>query len=57
MKKAYGTDLPNAVMELGNQVKAVHFTNGWIEFETNEDNDKACECVLNGRINGVLGLI
>ena len=41
VRKAYMTDLLNAVIESGEQVKAIHFNNGWIEFDTNEDYENA----------------
>lgn len=41
VRKAYMTDLLNAIIESGKNVKAVHFNNGWIEFDTNEDYEKA----------------
>ena len=37
------TDLLNAIIESGREVKAVHFCNGWIEFDTNEDYENAIE--------------
>jgi len=43
VKKAYMTDLLNAIIESGREVKAVHFNNGWIEFDTNEDYEKVIE--------------
>lgn len=43
VRKAYMTDLLNAIIESGRNVKAVHFKNGWIEFDTNEDYEKAIE--------------
>jgi choline kinase len=42
VKKAYMTDLLNALIEGKKDVKAVHFSNGWIEFDTNEDYENAC---------------
>jgi NDP-sugar pyrophosphorylase family protein len=36
------TDLLNALIEGKKDVKAVHFSNGWIEFDTNEDYENAC---------------
>lgn len=53
VRKAYMTDLLNAVIESGRQVKAIHFTNGWIEFDTNDDYEKANEwvnCQTIGRV-------
>ena len=41
VKKAYMTDLLNAIIESKKDVKAVHFNNGWIEFDTNEDYENA----------------
>lgn len=45
VRKAYMTDLLNAVIESGKQVKAERFCNGWIEFDTNEDYEKAVQWV------------
>lgn len=42
VRKAYMTDLLNAVIQSGKPVKAVRFSNGWIEFDTNEDYENAC---------------
>ena len=39
--QAYMTDLLNALIQSGAEVKAIHFTNGWLEFDTNEDYEKA----------------
>lgn len=50
IRKAYMTDLLNAVIESGKKVKAERFHNGWIEFDTNEDYENACEWVGNGKI-------
>lgn len=41
VRKAYMTDLLNAIIETGREVKAIHFNNGWIEFDTNEDYENA----------------
>jgi len=54
IRKAYMTDLLNALIESSNQVKAIMFRNGWIEFDTNEDYENACEWVNNGRIKELL---
>lgn len=48
------TDLLNALIQKGRYVKAVSFNGGWIEFDTNEDYEKACEWVENGRINDLI---
>ena len=54
VRKAYMTDLLNAVIESGEKVKAVHFCNGWIEFDTNDDYEKACDWVGDGSIYSIL---
>ena len=42
IKNAYMTDLLQALIENGEKVKAHRFNGGWIEFDTNEDYEKAC---------------
>lgn len=54
VRKAYMTDLLNAIIESGREVKAVHFNNGWIEFDTNEDYEKAMEWVKEDSISQVI---
>ncbi len=56
VKKAYMTDLLNAIIESGKKVKAEHFRNGWIEFDTNADYENACEWVKDGSIAEVVKL-
>lgn len=56
VKKAYMTDLLNAIIESGKEVKAVHFNNGWIEFDTNEDYESALEWVIGDEIKTVIDL-
>lgn len=56
VRKAYMTDLLNAIIESGRAVKAVHFNNGWIEFDTNEDYENAIEWVKDGSLNRVINL-
>ncbi len=56
VRKAYMTDLLNAIIESGKEVKAVHFNNGWIEFDTNEDYENAIEWVKNSTIDEVIKL-
>lgn len=41
--QAYMTDLLNALIQSDANVKAIHFNNGWLEFDTNEDYEKAIE--------------
>lgn len=48
IRKAYMTDLLQAVIESGNCVRAVKFKNGWIEFDTNEDYETAVKWLENG---------
>ena len=56
IRQAYMTDLLQAVIEDGAKVKAVEFQNGWIEFDTNEDYENACEWVKDGSIRDLLPL-
>lgn len=56
VQKAYMTDLLNALIESGNDVKAVHFNNGWIEFDTNEDYENAISWVEDNTLGEFLKL-
>lgn len=56
VRKAYMTDLLQAVIESGQQVKAIRFQNAWIEFDTNEDYENACKWVEDGSINTIINL-
>ncbi len=56
VSKAYMTDLLNAIIESGEEVKAIHFCNGWIEFDTNEDYENALEWAKNKTINDIIKL-
>ena len=56
-RKAYMTDLLQAVIESGKKVKAEHFINGWIEFDTNEDYENACQWVKDGSLREIIDLI
>ena len=56
VRKAYMTDLLNAIIESGRKVKAIHFNNGWIEFDTNEDYENAVEWVKNESISEIIKL-
>ncbi len=51
IRNAYMTDLLYAISESGEKVKAHRFNNGWIEFDTNEDYEKACDWAADGTIN------
>ena len=56
IRKAYMTDLLNALIVSGEKVKAISFQNGWIEFDTNEDYENACRWVEDGTIREVIRL-
>ena len=56
VRKAYMTDLLNAVIQSGRPVKAKIFQNGWIEFDTNEDYENAVQWVRNGIIDELVKL-
>ncbi len=51
VRKAYMTDLLNALIESNYAVKAIRFINGWIEFDTNEDYEQACKWLEDGSIS------
>ncbi len=56
VRQAYMTDLLNALIESGNEVKAVHFYNGWFEFDTNEDYENAVIWAEDGSIEEIIKL-
>ena len=56
IRKAYMTDLLQAVIESGEHVKAVKFRNGWIEFDTNEDYETAIKWKEPGTLNKFIQL-
>ncbi|MBR1598176.1 MAG: phosphocholine cytidylyltransferase family protein [Lachnospiraceae bacterium] len=56
VRKAYMTDLLNALIESGESVKAIHFNNGWIEFDTNDDYENAVRWVRDSSIRDLLKL-
>ena len=41
LKNAYMTDILQALIDEGNPIKALCTNNGWLEFDTNEDYEKA----------------
>lgn len=53
IRQAYMTDLLQAMIEEGHSVKAEPFENGWVEFDTNEDYERACEWVNNGILDKI----
>lgn len=56
IRNAYMTDLLQAIIDSGNKVKAEIFNSGWIEFDTNEDYEKACHWVDEESINRFINL-
>lgn len=56
VRKAYMTDLFQAVIESGYPVKAERFQNGWIEFDTNEDYENVCKWAEDGSIEELIKL-
>ena len=56
VRKAYITDLLNAIIESGRKVKAIRFSHGWIEFDTNEDYEKACEWAEDGSLKTLINM-
>ena len=54
--KAYMTDLLQAIIDSKKPVKAKRFNNGWIEFDTNEDYENACNWVKDGSIREVINI-
>ncbi len=54
IRKAYMTDLLNALIKSGKDVTAVHFNNGWIEFDTNEDYENAVRWAREGSLAKIL---
>lgn len=54
IRKAYMTDLVQALIESNEEIKAEKFNNGWIEFDTNEDYEKAIEWSNSNKINRFL---
>jgi len=54
LSNAYMTDLLQALSDSGEKIKAHRFINGWIEFDTNEDYEKACEWAEDGTIKKFL---
>ena len=56
VRKAYMTDLLNAIIESGKNVKAVRFEHGWIEFDTNEDYENAIDLGKNGKLGSIIRL-
>lgn len=56
VRKAYMTDLINALIENGEKVRAEHFINGWVEFDTNEDYEKVIEWIRDGSLKSLINI-
>lgn len=56
-RRAYMTDLLQAVIEAGERVRAEPFRHGWIEFDTNEDYETACRWAENGQLERFVSLL
>lgn len=56
VRKAYMTDLLQALIEENEQIKAVSFRNGWIEFDTNEDYETANGWAEDGTLGRFVAL-
>jgi len=57
VRKAYMTDLLQALIEEKEPVKAVPFSHGWIEFDTNEDYETACRWAKDGTMGRFVTLL
>lgn len=56
VRQAYMTDLLNAVIESGRKVQAVRFRHGWLEFDTNEDYEKAMAWEREGVLGNIISI-
>jgi L-glutamine-phosphate cytidylyltransferase len=56
IRQAYMTDLLQSLIEGGFTVSAEKFSNGWIEFDTNEDYETAIKWVETGKISNFVEL-
>lgn len=54
--KAYMTDLFCSLMIGGYEIKAIPVQKGWIEFDTNEDYEKACYWLKNGQLSELINI-
>lgn len=57
VRKAYMTDLLQALIEAGEQVRVVPFRHGWVEFDTNEDYETACRWAQDGTLGRFVELL
>lgn len=57
VKKAYMTDLLQAIIQAGEKVRFVPFHHGWVEFDTNEDYETACQWAEDGMLKRFVRLL
>lgn len=57
VRKAYMTDLLQAIIQAGEKVRAVPFCHGWVEFDTNEDYETACRWAQDGTLGRFVQLL
>ena len=55
-KKMYMTDMVQLIINSGQKVYPIQIKQGWLEFDTNEDYEKAMEWLKNGTIKRFLNL-
>lgn len=56
IRQAYMTDLLMALIREGYKVKASHYRNGWIEFDTNGDYERMTEMAESGDLKAFIEL-
>ncbi|MDR0972568.1 MAG: phosphocholine cytidylyltransferase family protein [Prevotellaceae bacterium] len=56
IRQAYMTDLLMALIKESYPVKASHYQNGWIEFDTNEDYERMRELAMTGKLASLIAL-
>jgi len=57
VRKAHMTDLLQIIIETGEHVRAEKFHHGWIEFDTNEDYEIACNWAKSGKLDQFVPLL
>jgi choline kinase len=56
LRQAYMTDMLQALIDSGQAVHAVTTENGWLEFDTNEDYERATAWAVDGRLNEIMDM-
>ncbi|MBN1671917.1 MAG: phosphocholine cytidylyltransferase family protein [Kiritimatiellae bacterium] len=56
LRTAYMTDMLQALIDDGHSVAAMKIENGWIEFDTNEDYEKAMEWLRTGALKSLCAM-